>query len=87
MNSPPRPPPTVLLVHDGVSVQSHFNYLSAAGLNVSQIGGPSAVAEALRLQPDLIVLDFGCDGEVTAALKAHTGTTHIPVIALVDMMP
>ena len=37
------------------------------------------------MQPDIIVLDFGCDGEVTAQLKAETSTQEIPVIALVEL--
>jgi CheY-like chemotaxis protein len=37
-------------------------------------------------QPDLVVLDFGCDGDVTQQLKASDETNHIPIIALVEML-
>jgi hypothetical protein len=34
------------------------------------------------VEPDIIVLDFGCDGETTAQLKGHEQTKHIPVMRL-----
>ena len=80
-----RPPQTVLLVHNGNGYETHLKHLSASGLHVSESHGESAVADAFRLQPDIIVLDFGCDGEVTAALKANPATAQIPVIALVGL--
>ena len=33
-----------------------------------------------------VVLDFGCDGDITGTLKADANTKHIPVIALVGML-
>jgi hypothetical protein len=38
-------------------------------------------------QPEIIILDFGYDGETTGTLKAHSATAHIPVIALADLGP
>ena len=81
-----RPPPTVLLIHTGDSYQDHVAYLMKAGLRVFETHGDHAVSEATRLQPDIVVLDFGCDGVTTAQLKADSTTTHIPVIALVDLI-
>ena len=41
--------------------------------------------QALGLKPDIIVLDFDCNGEIVAALQADLGTREIPVIALADV--
>ena len=85
MHPTTRPPPTVLLIHNGDGYEAHLKHLTASGLQVSESHGEAALADAIRLQPDMIVLDFGCDGEVTAALKANPATAHIPVIALVSL--
>jgi CheY-like chemotaxis protein len=82
-----RPPPKVLLVHNGSGYDAHVKHLADAGLHVSETHADSAVADATSIQPDVIVLDFGCDGDVTRELKAHPPTKHIPVIALVELMP
>ena len=81
-----RPPPKVLFVHNGQPFQAHMNHLIDAGFNVSDSHGDHAVREAIARQPDLIVLDFECDGEITTQLKADAGTKHIPIIALVEML-
>lgn len=80
-----RPPPHVLFIHDGLPYEAHLQHLSDAGLRVSTANKHSAASNAATLQPDLIVLDFGCDGETTAAIKADPTTEHIPVIALLDL--
>ena len=85
MNSP-RPPPRVLFIHNGSPAEAHKKHLIDAGLRVSEVHAESAVAEAARIQPDIIVLDFECDGEMTRELKAHADTQHIPVIALVTLL-
>jgi CheY-like chemotaxis protein len=81
-----RPPPRVLLIHNGMPYAAHIAHLSNAGLNVTEAHADQALRDATTQQPDIIVLDFGCDGEMTAALKAHEPTAHIPVIALVDLV-
>ena len=58
MPTPIRPPPKVLLIHDGTDVEAHFQHLSDAGLTVAKAHGDDAVAAAIKLQPDIIVLDF-----------------------------
>ena len=80
---PPTPRrPTVLFIHDGSAYTAHVHHLTAVGLRVTETRADSALKEALRLQPDIIVLDFGFDGEITAQFKAHSLTAHIPVVAL-----
>jgi PleD family two-component response regulator len=84
-----RPAATVDLlffVHNGFPYEAHVDYLTKAGFTVSQVDGHEAVTRASAMQPDIIVLDFGCDGEVTAQLKAETSTQEIPVIALVELL-
>jgi len=80
-----RPPPNVLLIHNGDCYQAHIEHLTDAGLCVSEAHADDALGKATALQPEIIILDFGCDGETTAALKAHPETAHIPVIALADL--
>ena len=85
MNPPSRPPPMVLFVHDGLPYDPHVKHLTDAGLRVTEVHADTAVATATTLQPDIIVLDFDCDGDVTDQLKAITATQHIPVVALVEL--
>ena len=68
-----RPPPKILFIHDGHSPDAHVNYLRKAGLDVSKTHADDAVAIAMDVQPDIIVLDFDCDGETVAALKGVQG--------------
>ena len=85
MNTPIRPPPKVLLIHDGADVEPHFTHLIGAGLDVSKAHGDDAVAAAISFQPDIIILDFRCDGEIMARLKGDETTRGIPVIALAEL--
>ena len=80
-----RPPPTVLLIHNGTDYAAHIKHLLDAGLTVTEVHAEQALRDATTQQPDIIVLDFGCDGELTAALKGKAATEHIPVIALADL--
>ena len=57
--------------------------LKDAGLRVSETHAGAAVATAKKQQPDIIVLDFDYDSDVSAQLKRDQATRHIPVIALV----
>ena len=80
------PPPKVLFVHNGEPYHRHIKHLTDSGLRVTEAHAETALTEGLKLQPDIVVLDFGCDGEITAQFKADGRTKHIPVIALVDLM-
>jgi CheY-like chemotaxis protein len=81
-----RPPPSVLFVHNGAPVELHIKHLTDAGLRVSEAHADEAVGTATALKPDIIVLDFDCDGETTALLKSHPPTRDIPIIALVELL-
>jgi CheY-like chemotaxis protein len=85
MNVPIRPPPRVLIIHDGNSVDTYVAFLQAAGLEASEAHADGAVEQAATIQPDIIVLDFACDGETMAALTGDERTRRIPVIALADL--
>jgi len=84
--APPRPPPRVLFVHNGVPYQRHVDHLKQAGLQVSEVHVDEALQTATSQQPDIVVLDFGCDGDTIRAFKQNAQTQHLPVIALVEML-
>ncbi len=86
MTSMTRHPPAVLFIHDG-SPLAHVKHLKEAGLRVFETNAGAAVATAKQQQPDIIVLDFDYDGDVSAQLKRDKATRHIPVIALVNLIP
>ncbi|MBV8982955.1 MAG: response regulator [Acidimicrobiia bacterium] len=61
--------------------------LEAEGISVEAVGnGVKAQARALRMLPDLIILDIGMPGrdglEVLQSLRAHPDTKDIPVVFL-----
>lgn len=80
-----RPHSRVLLIHDGQPVDGYVRYLTDAGLSVRKAQPGEAVTSALSFEPNIIVLDFDCDGDVIAALNALEETRHIPVIALAQL--
>ena len=84
--NPPRRPTSVLFVHDGTPYAAHIEYLANAGLRVSDVHTNAAIDEAAAQQPDIIVVDFACDGNLLERLKADEATRYIPVIALVDLL-
>jgi len=86
MKSANRPSPTVLFVHNGSPYQAHVQHLIDAGLRVSEAHADVALTEATSIQPDIIVLDMDCDGDVVAQLKTAPLTEHIPVIALAHLL-
>ena len=81
----PTRPTSVLLIHDGNSVDEYLTFLQDAGLQAREAHASLAVAQAVEVRPDIIVLDFDCDGEVTGALQGDIRTRHIPVIALAHL--
>ena len=86
MSGTTRQPPAVLFIHEGSPV-AHIEHLKEAGLRVSEARASVAVDVAIREQPDIIVLDFAHDGGITQRLKGEQATRHIPVIALVELIP
>ena len=80
--NPAHQPPTVLIIHDGSFYDPRSRQLSDAGLRVSETHADTALNQALRLQPDIIVLDSGCNPAVKAQLKGDSRTQHIPILAL-----
>jgi CheY-like chemotaxis protein len=77
--------PTLLFVHNGSDYRGHIQHLIHAGFRVTETGAYATLAETLKLQPDLIVLDFGFAGELTAQLKAHSMTRDIPIVVLAEL--
>jgi CheY-like chemotaxis protein len=79
----------LILVVDDVADNRdiYTQYLAHVGYRVALAGdGREAIAQALRLAPDLIVMDLSLpvmDGwEATRQLKQNPTTKHIPVLAL-----
>lgn len=85
MDVPTRPPPKVLFLHDGNPVEAYISYLTKAGLQASEAHVNDALAQALAMSPDIIVLDFDCNGKTMAVLRANARTRSIPVIALTEL--
>jgi hypothetical protein len=80
-----RPPPLVLMIY-GSDGGGYGDYLFASGFRVEEAhSGPHGFERAIALRPDLIVLDFGLDGETVARLRRDTTTSGIPIIALTEL--
>lgn len=80
-----RPPPHVLMIYtpDGASYSEFF---AASGFRLTEAQTASeGLQQAAALRPDLIVLDFGLDGELVAGLRRNAATRAIPIIALTDI--
>ena len=57
----------------------------AASSSPKRRAATEGLEQAVTLLPDLIVLDFGLDGELVARLRANVATSAIPIIALTDV--
>ena len=79
---------TILIVEDDILNMKLMNDLLAAqGYRIVQSRNGSDVIELAREHsPDLVIMDIQLPGrsglEVTKALKADKGLTHIPIIAV-----
>jgi two-component system cell cycle response regulator DivK len=79
---------TVLLIEDNEQNRYLATFLlQQSGFNVdAACDGPSGVAKALSLLPDLILLDIqlpGMDGYAVArALRTHAALDRIPIVAV-----
>jgi CheY-like chemotaxis protein len=88
MKKPPSDAPTILIVDDyDDNRQMYAEFLVHAGFHVVEAcNGAEALAKAIDLVPDLIVMDLSLpviDGwEATRRLKSNPTTLHIPVVAL-----
>lgn len=81
-----RPPPCILILHNGHDLRAHIQHLRAAGLHVVEAlldGNP--VESVLSANPDLIVLDFAIDGDTVELIKDDSRTKHIPIVALAEL--
>ncbi len=88
MNATQRTQPLVLLAEDFEDARELYrDYLEFSGFSVETASnGKDAIAQAIALQPDLILMDASMpvlDGwQATRELKANPVTQHIPVLAL-----
>jgi DNA-binding response OmpR family regulator len=80
-----RPPPLVLMIY---AAEDNFytDYFATTGFRLAEAhSATDGVDQAVALLPDLIVLDFGYDGDTVARLRGHAATSAIPIIALTDI--
>jgi CheY-like chemotaxis protein len=63
-------------------VDAHLAHLREAGLTVTEAHADQAIAEAASFAPDIIVLDYDCNGDTLKQLKTDSRTQAIPVIGL-----
>jgi hypothetical protein len=84
-SSTARPAPLVLMIY-AEGDAGYRDYLLTSGFRVEEAhSGPHGFERASALRPDLIVLDFGLDGETTARLRRDPTTGHIPILALTKL--
>ena len=82
-----RPPPMILVIYADGDGEAYVRYLTTAGfraVSASRIPTGEIVDRTLAAMPDMIVLDYDCDGETVERLKADRRTASIPVIALAE---
>jgi two-component system, cell cycle response regulator DivK len=83
-----RPQPLILVAEDFEDARDLYReYLEFSGFTVETVtNGKDAIARAVELQPDLILMDASMpilDGwQATRMLKENPITRHIPVVAL-----
>jgi len=88
MKATQRTQPLVLLAEDFEDARELYrDYLEFSGFSVETASnGKDAIAQAIALQPDLILMDASMpvlDGwQATRELKSNPMTQHIPVLAL-----
>ena len=80
-----RPPPHVLMIYTPQG-GNYSEFFAASGFRLTEAQSASeGLEQAVALRPDLIVLDFGLDGELVAGLRGNVATRAIPIIALTDI--
>ena len=82
-----RPPPTILLIYADGDGDAYVRYLTSAGFRAASMSTNSAVSVVdgtLATMPDMIVLDYDCDGETVDQLKSDKRTAAIPIIVLAE---
>jgi DNA-binding response OmpR family regulator len=85
MLSNARPPPLVLMIY-GADTAGYAAFFAASGFRLAEArDAADGLEQAIALVPDLIVLDFGYDGDTVARLRGNTTTSAIPIIALTDI--
>jgi DNA-binding response OmpR family regulator len=85
MTSNARPPPMVLMIY-APETGGYADFFATSGFRLTEArSAAEGLAQAVALLPDLIVLDFGYDGDTVAKLRGNVATSAIPIIALTDV--
>jgi DNA-binding response OmpR family regulator len=77
----------ILVIYADGDGDAYVRYLTTAGFRAASLSTKSAVDivdGTLATMPDMIVLDYDCDGETVDQLKSDKRTAAIPVIVLAE---
>jgi len=77
----------ILVIYADGDGDAYVRYLTAAGFRAAPAATSSAVDivdRTLATMPDMIVLDYDCDGETVDQLKSDKRTAPIPIIVLAE---
>jgi DNA-binding response OmpR family regulator len=80
--------PLILMIYAGAGGEAYVRYLTEAGFRVESASCAQVaevVGRTLAIRPDMIVLDYDCNGDVVERLKADARTAAVPIIALADL--
>jgi hypothetical protein len=82
-----RRPPMILVIYADGDGDAYVRYLTTAGFRAASVSTNSAIDIVdctLATMPDMIVLDYDCDGETVDQLKSDKRTAPIPLIVLAE---
>ena len=77
----------ILVIYADGDGDAYVRYLTTAGFRAASVSTKSTVEivdRTLATMPDMIVLDYDCDGETVDQLKSDKRTAAIPVIVLAE---
>ena len=77
----------ILVIYADGDGDAYVRYLTTAGFSAVSVSTNSAVdivERTLATMPDMIVLDYDCDGETVDRLKSDKRTAPIPIIVLAE---
>ena len=77
----------ILVIYADGDGDAYVRYLTTAGFRAASVSTNSSVDIVdctLATMPDMIVLDYDCDGETVDQLKSDKRTAPIPLIVLAE---
>ena len=77
----------ILVIYADGDGDAYVRYLTTAGFSAVAVSTNAAVDivdRTLATRPDMIVLDYDCDGDTVDQLKSDKRTAPIPIIVLAE---